>query len=346
MYSCFSLFCCNLCVKFSCRYLVKICASSQKILYGFVCVRTSRFETLVKQNPMSEILFPEEQEGYKNYEDASTGEVAEDAVREVYLDERKRKSDATQLKIDDRVKFEERIRRPYFHVKPLDDAEVDNWHEYLEYEIQRGTAEIARILFERCLIPCALYSSFWQKYVEYLTDKKRFFPGADVVYSVYQRCTQYHCPRDAGLYLEWALRLECDEKLSESERVRHALVVLERAHLLCAASNPLISLRLLRVRSRMQLSQSSRLLNGGNSSGDATSATTSTLPVDQVSRLLSYAVDDEAEQADRVVVSRRLRNRLYVSSVACLARYYLKRLGNVEKAREIVKGALARQPVI
>lgn len=29
--------------------------------------------------------------------------------------------------------FENRIRRPYFHVKPLDDNQLDNWHEYLDF---------------------------------------------------------------------------------------------------------------------------------------------------------------------------------------------------------------------
>lgn len=31
------------------------------------------------------------------------------------------------------IAFELAIRRPYFHVKPLDEAELDNWHNYLDF---------------------------------------------------------------------------------------------------------------------------------------------------------------------------------------------------------------------
>lgn len=31
------------------------------------------------------------------------------------------------------IAFELGIRRPYFHVKPLDDPELDNWHNYLDF---------------------------------------------------------------------------------------------------------------------------------------------------------------------------------------------------------------------
>ena len=32
-----------------------------------------------------------------------------------------------------RWRFEEQIKRPYFHVKPLERAQLKNWHEYLEF---------------------------------------------------------------------------------------------------------------------------------------------------------------------------------------------------------------------
>jgi pre-mRNA-processing factor 39 len=31
------------------------------------------------------------------------------------------------------IGFELAIRRPYFHAKPLDEAELDNWHNYLDF---------------------------------------------------------------------------------------------------------------------------------------------------------------------------------------------------------------------
>ena len=55
------------------------------------------------------------------------------------------------------------IRRPYFHVKPLEKGQLRNWREYLDFEMEQGSHERIVILFERCLIACALYEEFWLK---------------------------------------------------------------------------------------------------------------------------------------------------------------------------------------
>lgn len=36
------------------------------------------------------------------------------------------------------IGFETAIRRPYFHVRPLNVAELDNWHSYLDFIEQEG----------------------------------------------------------------------------------------------------------------------------------------------------------------------------------------------------------------
>lgn len=53
------------------------------------------------------------------------------------------------------------IKRPYFHVKPLERCQLKNWQEYLDFEIEQGDQERIITLFERCLIACALYEEFW-----------------------------------------------------------------------------------------------------------------------------------------------------------------------------------------
>lgn len=89
------------------------------------------------------------------------------------------------------------IKRPYFHVKPLDRTQLKAWHSYLDWELTQlgggdekevetepdtmegqeeeqkegskrsgiiaGGDRRVRILFERCLIACALYEEFWTK---------------------------------------------------------------------------------------------------------------------------------------------------------------------------------------
>ncbi|KAJ6852808.1 pre-mRNA-processing factor 39 isoform X1 [Iris pallida] len=63
------------------------------------------------------------------------------------------------------IDFETAIRRPYFHVRPLDDPELDNWHRYLDF-IERGD-DFNKVvkLYERCLIACANYPEYWIRYV-------------------------------------------------------------------------------------------------------------------------------------------------------------------------------------
>lgn len=55
------------------------------------------------------------------------------------------------------------IKRPYFHVKPLEAEQLKNWRLYLDFEINEGDETRITVLFERCLIACALYDQFWTK---------------------------------------------------------------------------------------------------------------------------------------------------------------------------------------
>jgi len=106
-----------------------------------------------------------------------------------------------------RVLYETGIKRPYFHVQPLEEAQLLNWSQYLDFEekeIQKHklsnsnnnqinnnsigtiintnnsnnskTTSSARLikLFERCLVTCANYPQFWKRYAGYVerTDVK------------------------------------------------------------------------------------------------------------------------------------------------------------------------------
>ncbi|CAD6265571.1 unnamed protein product [Miscanthus lutarioriparius] len=67
--------------------------------------------------------------------------------------------------------FEASIKRPFFHVNPLDDDQLENWHQYLDFVEKNGDFDWAVKLYERCLIPCANYSEFWIRYSEYVDAK-------------------------------------------------------------------------------------------------------------------------------------------------------------------------------
>ena len=57
-----------------------------------------------------------------------------------------------------RKAFEDVIRRPYFHAKPLDAAQLAAWSAYLDYMDAKGDEAETRHLFERCLVACARYT--------------------------------------------------------------------------------------------------------------------------------------------------------------------------------------------
>lgn len=50
--------------------------------------------------------------------------------------------------------YESEIKRPYFHVKPIDSAQLLNWRRYLDFEEAEGNMERIRLLYERCLVSC------------------------------------------------------------------------------------------------------------------------------------------------------------------------------------------------
>ncbi|XP_039046240.1 pre-mRNA-processing factor 39-like [Hibiscus syriacus] len=63
------------------------------------------------------------------------------------------------------IGFETAIRRPYFHVRPLNVAELENWHNYLDFIEREGDLNKVVKLYERCLIACANYPEYWIRYV-------------------------------------------------------------------------------------------------------------------------------------------------------------------------------------
>ena len=86
--------------------------------------------------------------------------------------------EATEAKVDQVYRFEEKLKRTYFHVKPLEARQLRTWDQYLDWEVGQGDHERVVVLFERCLIPCALYEQFWAKYARYL--EKAHKEGKDV----------------------------------------------------------------------------------------------------------------------------------------------------------------------
>ncbi|XP_034382825.1 pre-mRNA-processing factor 39 isoform X1 [Cyclopterus lumpus] len=123
--------------------------------------------------------------------------------------------------VSKRWAFEEGIKRPYFHVKALEKTQLNNWKEYLDFEIENGIPERVVVLFERCLIACALYEEFWTKYAKYLEGH-----STDGVRHVYKKACSIHMPKKPTIHLLWAA---FEEQQGNVEEARSILKSLEEA---------------------------------------------------------------------------------------------------------------------
>nr|XP_032820847.1 pre-mRNA-processing factor 39 [Petromyzon marinus] len=123
-----------------------------------------------------------------------------------------------EQEVSKRWTFEEGIKRPYFHVKPLERAQLKNWKEYLDFEIDNGTHERVVVLFERCVIACALYEEFWIKYAKYMEEH-----SLEGVQNVFRRACMIHLPKKHNIHLLWAAFEEQQGNLDEARRVLRSL---------------------------------------------------------------------------------------------------------------------------
>ncbi|XP_062824802.1 pre-mRNA-processing factor 39 isoform X1 [Anolis carolinensis] len=116
--------------------------------------------------------------------------------------------------VSKRWTFEEGIKRPYFHVKPLEKTQLKNWKEYLDFEIENGTHERVVVLFERCVISCALYEEFWIKYAKYMENH-----SIEGVRHVYSRACTIHLTKKPMVHLLWAAFEEQQGNIHEARRI-------------------------------------------------------------------------------------------------------------------------------
>ncbi|XP_059626092.1 pre-mRNA-processing factor 39-1 [Cornus florida] len=95
------------------------------------------------------------------------------------------------------VGFETAIRRPYFHVRPLNTAELENWHNYLDFI--EGGEDFNKVvkLYERCLIACANYPEYWIRYVLCMEASG----SVDLANNALARATQVFVKRQPEIHL-------------------------------------------------------------------------------------------------------------------------------------------------
>ncbi|CAH0594249.1 unnamed protein product [Chrysodeixis includens] len=127
------------------------------------------------------------------------------AIKERVIAARRKVHKTTGEQVAARWTFEEGIKRPYFHVKPLERCQLKNWKSYLEWEKQHGSLKRALVLHERCLIACALYEEFWMRLIKFLEERVEAHPElVGVQREVLERACTVHHHDKPELHLHWA----------------------------------------------------------------------------------------------------------------------------------------------
>ena len=83
--------------------------------------------------------------------------VTNEQIKAAWLSQRQQLYATSSEELERRRSFEEAIKRPYFHIKPLDAGQLVNWMRYLDYIEQKDDHPSTIRLYERCLVPCASY---------------------------------------------------------------------------------------------------------------------------------------------------------------------------------------------
>lgn len=147
------------------------------------------------------------------------------AIKVKLLEERRQIHKGNVEAVKSRWTFEEGIKRPYFHVKPLERCQLKNWRDYLDYEIEQGDRHRVLVLFERCLIACALYDEFWLKLIHFLEKQPADADIVEKLSDVYQRACAIHHPDKPALHLLWSA---FEEQNGNADKAAEVLVNLEK----------------------------------------------------------------------------------------------------------------------
>lgn len=172
-----------------------------------------------KEGEKEEAAPGEDTEGTKSDEETL-------AIREKIIFSQKKLFKATEEKVNARWKYEEGIKRPYFHVKPLERNQLKNWHDYIDFTKKSASKEggdltEVEILYERCLIACALYEEFWMKYVSWFEKREGDF--TEKIRDILKRACTHHLPTKVDVHLRWAAFEESQGDFDKGSDILEAL---------------------------------------------------------------------------------------------------------------------------
>lgn len=128
-----------------------------------------------------------------------------------------------QTETTKRWTYEQEIKRPYFHVTDLDDAQLANWRKYLDFEEAEGDYHRITFLYERCLVAAAYYDEFWLRYARWMLAQ----PGKEQeVRNIYQRASCIYAPiARPDVRIQYALFEEMSGRVDVAEAIHEAILI-------------------------------------------------------------------------------------------------------------------------
>ena len=135
----------------------------------------------------------------------------------------------TQGETTKRWTYESEIKRPYFHVTDIDDAQLSNWRKYLDFEEIIGDYVRTQFLYERCLVACAQYDEFWLRYARWMLGQ----PEKDEeVRNIYQRASCLFVPIALPqMRLQYAFFEEMSGRVDVAKDIHEAILVAMPGHI-------------------------------------------------------------------------------------------------------------------
>jgi pre-mRNA-processing factor 39 len=136
----------------------------------------------------------------------------------------------TQTETTKRWTYESEIKRPYYHVTELDDAQLDNWRKYLDFEEDGGDYSRTKFLYERCLVTAANYDEFWFRYVRWMLAREG--NKSEEVRNILQRASYMFVPiAKPSIRLFWAKFEESQDYPDIAADILEAILMVMPSHL-------------------------------------------------------------------------------------------------------------------
>lgn len=129
----------------------------------------------------------------------------------------------TQTETTKRWTYEQEIKRPYFHVTELDDAQLANWRKYLDFEESEGDYQRIVFLYERCMVSAAYYDEFWLRYARWMSAQSH---KEEEVRNIYIRASCLYAPISRPIVrLQYARFEEMSGRVDIAQAIHEAILM-------------------------------------------------------------------------------------------------------------------------